>query len=237
MKNDSTKCFIFDSEVEPNFLDFENSFIIMPECDISSAYDNMNKSINFDAITNQDTIVSIENILFFSRKNFNNVELRLENIFVYVYTTSSSWHPQFGSHSSTDSTILNNFGLKVIRDNYRPDNTILGYIFPLTQVTENFQLKSITLKSSSGYYSSGSYEFVNKEISLTDFDLNILPNQNSYDIKIADQEFIKKILHVSQSMNYSDGNSSSTQRSKSMKLSNIIYTDSTYLSVKLIREK
>lgn len=237
LKNDSTKCFVDGIEVEPVFYDFKNSYIIMPECNTGSGFFDMRKNVSFYSISKTDTIVSIDNILFFLKFGFNNVEINIENIFVYVYTTYSSWHPQNGSYSSTDSTILSQYVEKVERSTFEPYMHPIGVLFPLSQEIEGSFLKSITLKSVSGYYSSISYEFISKQISLNNYYLNLLPNKNDYNIVINDNEIIKKILHISQSMNYSDGNSSSTKRSKSMKLSNIIYTDSTYLSVKLIREK
>ncbi len=233
LKNDSTNCYFYGIKVEPQYKDWNNSFIILPEPTKLPGIDYDYRILsNFVAISKSDTICRIDNIIFFKEKWFNNVEVFLGNTTIEYYTSTSSYHPAYGSNNSYSLSYQNSFSITAKYGAARPYGHITGYYFPLLLNLSNSTFNEFKLKQPTyqvdGY--KGGYE-----ASMSNCGIVLEKNRNSYEVIYNDVNFIEEFMKIGYSEGYTSIHSS-TQVNGSKGINKVTYTDSSYVKLKFWRD-
>lgn len=235
LKNDSTKCEVFGIEVEPQYYDINNSYVLLPECDLGGGNYEMKHFVKFEAITNQDTITKIDSILFFRNKSFNSLKIYLNNINFTKFTSRGTWHPFYGSTSTTFSEPVRSYTVEAKSKSLAPE----GFPYPYSYhypIVVGLNNKKINKLHALRLVYHNEYSTSKHSIELNNLELDIRNNKNYYEFKIDDLNYLMNNLIVDY-LTEERGPQSSTRYSGSIKFINKYYTDSTYLKVVLKREK
>ncbi len=231
LKNDTTKCFVNGVEVEAYYIDYESSYIIMPQINFGQNDENMKHQVTFTSITNQDTIIEISKIIYFKDYLFNNSKITLENINLVMQKSQSSSHPSSGSSSKADTLYHSSFDLYVKYNKSTPQAGPTIH-FPL-----RFAFNGNTLNWIKNFYLYYSMDGLsgNKNIEVANLNFQLLPNKNQYEIIITDKNFIDSNVKLDYFTDYRNSGSS-TSISESLKILSYSTTESTILKIEFYRD-
>lgn len=234
LRNDSTKCYIMGQVVIPEFLNMNTSYIVFPEFELKGNEDyNLRRIVDFKAISNEKTICEIDSIIFFRNLWFNNVEVLVENVNYEIHHTRSSYHPQYGSSYSKDSSFRYNSYWKTNYNLSSPKfNPAVYYYFPHSIVFEDNILKDISIIIP--HYVVDWIEG-SSILRLHNLNMDLVPNQLNYDLLISDKSFLAENLKHSYSEEYTNSGSS-TRTNETKYIKNFQITDSSYVKIKIWRD-
>ena len=234
LKNDSTNCYFYGIKVEPQYKDWNNSFIILPEPAKPPGIDYDYRILsNFMAISNSDTICRIDSIIFFRGKWFNNVSVFLGNTTIEIIHKTSSNHPQNGSNNSYSLSYQSSFSLAIKYNAARPTfSPSYSYYIPLLLNLSNNTFNEFKLKQP--IYQEGGYQG-GREASMSNCGIVLERNKNSYEIYYNDKNFLNEFLKIGYGESYRNG-PSSTQISSYTGINKVTYTDSSYVKLKFWRD-
>ena len=234
LRNDSTKCYIMDQEVTPEFLNMNTSYIVFPEFELKDKEDyNLRRIVDFKAISNNNSFCHIDSIIFFRNLWFNNIEVFVENVYFEIHHTRSSYHPQYGSSYSKDSSFRYNSYWKTKYNLSSPKfNPAVYYYFPHSIDFKDNILKGISIIIP--HYVVDWFEG-SSILKLHNLDINLVPNKLNYDLLISNKKYLTENLNHSYSEEYTNSGSS-TRTTETKYIKNFQTTDSSYVKIKIWRD-
>lgn len=238
LKNDSTDCYFYGMKVEPQYKDWNNSFIILPELNISKEEDdNYRKICKFTAVSKLDTICRIDSVIFFRYKWFNNAYIYIGNILLKQGYRETSYHPFYGSTDTTIWSYSNKYThtLKYNKTTLAPCPVSPPYL-PLVYIINNNILEKVSLSKNHDIFDAlyGSTSGMT-EVSVKNCNIELEKNKNFYDLLFNDINFIKENIDLKYNKSY-QSIGDATQISKYEWLEKVTYTDSSYVKLKFWRD-
>ena len=234
LKNDSTNCYFYGMKVEPQYKDWDNSFVILPESDKPmDIYDDYRVLSNFITISRSDTICRIDSIIFFRYKWFNNVEVNIEKVYYEIHNSRMVSHPFYGSNSTSSSWTMSNSNWKVkSNSSIEGFNPIVNNYHTLLIKIEKEKMISILIEKPK--YSQDALKG-KSNFEISNLDLDLKANISNYEFIFTNKEYLSKNLKISYSAEYIN-EPSSTRIYEYEYLSNFQITDSSYVKLKFWRD-